>query len=71
MSYSKINNRLYCVHCALFGKKRKCEWICNEISDWKNGPVKICKNEVTESHTFASIKAIYKEAAFFLIQSMK
>jgi len=71
MSYSRINNRLYCVHCALFGKNRKCEWVCKGFSDWKNGPVKICKHEVTENHTFASIKAIYKEAAFPLIQSMK
>lgn len=71
MSYSRINNRLYCVHCALFGKNRKCEWVCVGFSDWKNGPVKICRHEVTENHTFASIKALYKEAAFPLIQSMK
>lgn len=71
MSYSKIQNRLYCLNCALFGRNRKCHWVCDGFAEWKNGPIKITRHEVTENHVFASIKASYKEAAFPLIPSLK
>lgn len=71
MSYSKIQNRLYCLNCALFGRNRKCHWVCDGFSEWKNGPIKIMRHEITENHVFASIKASYKEAAFPVIPSLK
>lgn len=40
-------------------------------AEWKNGPIKITRHEITKNCVLTSIKASYKEAAFPLNPSLK
>ncbi|KAL5236453.1 hypothetical protein ACI65C_003863 [Semiaphis heraclei] len=70
MTYSKTENKLYCFHCALFGKNNKINWSREGFNNWKNGLPKIIIHETSEAHIMSSIKVAYREASFPIIQSI-
>lgn len=70
MTYSKTENKLYCFHCALFGKNNKINWSREGFNNWKNGLPKVIIHETSEAHIISSIKVAYREASFPIIQSL-
>ncbi|XP_022168063.1 zinc finger MYM-type protein 1-like, partial [Myzus persicae] len=71
LSYSKKQNKAYCLYCVLFGRNEQTNWIKEGFHFWKNGPNKIIIHETSEAHIMASIKAAYKEASFPLLPSLQ
>lgn len=71
LSYSKKQNKAYCLYCVLFGRNVQTNWVKEGFNFWKNGPTKILIHETSEDHIMASIKAAYKEASFPLLPSLK
>ncbi|XP_008179513.1 zinc finger MYM-type protein 1-like [Acyrthosiphon pisum] len=70
MTYSKTENKLYCFHCALFGKNHKTNWSREGFNNWKNGLPKVIIHETSEAHIMSSIKAAYRETSFPILQSL-
>lgn len=64
LSYSKIQNKLYCHYCALFGRQGQINWIKKGISNFQNGELRIIQHELTEKHIMSSMKIAYKKAFF-------
>lgn len=71
MTYSISENKLYCFHCALFGKNLKTNWSREGFCNWKNGIPKIIVHETSEAHIMSSIKAAYRETAFPILPSLE
>lgn len=69
MTYTKIENQLYCFHCALFGKNHKTNQSLEGFNNWKNGLPKVIIHKTSEAHTVSSIKVTYRETSFPILQS--
>ncbi|KAL5246057.1 hypothetical protein ACI65C_013465 [Semiaphis heraclei] len=70
LSYSKKLDKIFCHYCAIFGKNEQINWSREGFSNWKNASARIVVHETSEAHIMASLKAIYREAAFPLIPSL-
>jgi len=56
LSYSKKQNKAYCLYCVLFGRNVQTNWVKEGFNFWKNGPTKILIHETSEDHIMASVK---------------
>lgn len=71
LTYSKKQNKAFCLYCVLFGRNQKTNWVKQGFDYWKSGQTKILVHETSEAHIMASIKAAYKEASFPLLPALK
>lgn len=59
LSYSKRNDKAYCIPCILFSGPRASDlWTTTGYDNWRNGTRDICRHEVTEDHREAEIAQI-------------
>jgi hypothetical protein len=60
LSYSKLQNNIYCHHCALFGRTGQTSWVKKGFRNFQNCDIRIKLHETTDKHTMASIKVAYR-----------
>lgn len=55
LSYSKSSDRLYCLHCILFGgpSTESTAWVTNGINNWSSAQRDLCAHETTLMHRTA------------------
>lgn len=70
LTYSLKLNKLFCLHCILFGKNASSAWTKDGYSYWKNGLMSIVKHETTSEHIMASLKIKLKENCLPLLPSL-
>lgn len=56
LSYSIINNKLYCHSCILFGKNRKKTWTKEGFNHWHKAIYIMELHEISEAHIEATLK---------------
>jgi len=60
LSYSPSTNRVYCLHCMMYGinlhKSTRSTWVKDGFNLWINGSASIYKHSMSDNHITASIK---------------
>lgn len=56
LSYSITNDKLYCIHCILFGKNSQKAWTKNGFSTWSRAVLSIQLHECSDTHIDATLK---------------
>jgi len=70
LTYSPDINRVFCLHCMLFGKKSKKAWVSDGFCKFQNGSISLMGHETTDAHVEASLKVKMRELTLPLIPSI-
>ncbi|XP_050064738.1 zinc finger MYM-type protein 5-like [Aphis gossypii] len=70
LTYSPDINRVFCLHCMLFGKKSKKAWVSDGFCKFQNGSISLMSHETTDAHVEASLKVKMRELTLPLIPSI-
>lgn len=67
LSYSISENKMYCLHCMLFGKNPKKAWVRDGFQKFKNGSIALITHETSSIHIDATLQVKFKVSVMPLI----
>ncbi|XP_008183152.1 uncharacterized protein LOC103309459 [Acyrthosiphon pisum] len=70
LTYYPDINRVFCLHCMLFGKKSKKAWVSDGFCKFQNGSISLMGHETTDAHVEISLKVKMRELTLPLIPSI-
>ncbi|XP_008190119.1 uncharacterized protein LOC103311974 [Acyrthosiphon pisum] len=70
LSYSPSENKIYCLHCMLFGKHPQKAWVQDGFRQFKNGSIAIITHATTTIHVDAALQVKLKTSVLTLIPSL-
>jgi len=71
LSYSETEDRVYCLHCMLFGKGDKPAWTVDGFHAWQRANQALITHETSTQHIEATLKANIKEVSVPLLPSLE
>lgn len=75
LAYSKKNDKVYCLHCKLFGgsggNAPSRAWVADGFSTWKNGQARIEEHEGSQAHLLSELKLHMRKTTRPLLPSIE
>lgn len=70
LSYSPLENKVYCLHCMLFAKHPQKAWVYDGFQKFKNGIIALLAHETSSVHVDATLQVKLKKFVMQLIPSI-
>lgn len=71
LSYSIMNDKIYCHYCIIFGKNIKKAWVKDGFSAWHKALNCMALHEISESHVTAALKFKLRQSNLPIIPLMR
>lgn len=71
LSYSIVNDKMYCHSCIIFGRNVKKAWVKDGFSAWHKAIECMTLHEISEAHVSAALKLKLRQTALPIIPLMR